>query len=100
MVVYGLTQVPLVELVRRGVPDLVHAWYADDACLAGKIHSIGPAVDLILKHGPARGLLKIRTKRKKGGTQSKYPGSLLIDENSRVSHVNRRITGIMYTRGP
>ena len=55
MVVYGLTLVPLAETVRGEVPDLVHAWYADDACLAGKIRSIGPAVDLIMKHGPARG---------------------------------------------
>ena len=55
MVLYGLTLVPLAEIVRHGVPDLIHAWYADDTCLAGGIKSIGPAVDLILKHGPARG---------------------------------------------
>ena len=55
MVLYGLTLVPLAEIVRHGVPDLIHAWYANDACLAGGLGSIGPAVDLILKHGPARG---------------------------------------------
>ena len=39
MVVYGLTLVPLAEIVRCRLPDLIHAWYADNACLTGGIKS-------------------------------------------------------------
>ena len=55
MVVYGLTLVPLAELVRREVPGLAQAWYADDAALAGALDLIGLATGLIVRHGPARG---------------------------------------------
>ena len=55
MVLYGLTLVPLAKLCRVSVSQLVHAWYADDAALAGPIRLIGEAARLIMAHGPARG---------------------------------------------
>ena len=55
MVLYGVTLVPLAKLTRLSVNSLVHAWYADDAALAGPLSAINQATELIVAHGPARG---------------------------------------------
>ena len=55
MVLYGLALIPLARMCRISVLYLIHAWYADDAALAGPLVRIAEAKQLLLDHGPARG---------------------------------------------
>ena len=54
---FSLTLQPIVEMIEQQVPNLVaNEWYLDDGCVAGKEQQLQRVVDIILEHGPARGL--------------------------------------------
>ena len=55
MVLYRLVLILFAKLTRLAVLQLVHAWYADDAALAGLLLEIGWAAQLIMKHSPDQG---------------------------------------------
>jgi hypothetical protein len=55
MVLYGLALVPLAEMLREAVPEVLQPWYADDAAMAGPLSGIGRATRLLAEYGPARG---------------------------------------------
>jgi hypothetical protein len=55
MVLYGLALVPLAEMLREAVPEVLQPWYADDAAMAGPLSGIGRATRLLEEFGPARG---------------------------------------------
>ena len=55
---FSLTLHPIVERIQRRVPNLLaNEWYLDDGACAGKREELRAVVDIILRHGPARGLL-------------------------------------------
>ena len=48
----------VVEMIKQEVHGLkMNAWYLDDGVLAGRKEDLQAAVDIILREGPARGLV-------------------------------------------
>ena len=55
---FSLTLHPIVERIQLRVPILLaNEWYLDDGACAGKREELRAVVDIILRHGPARGLI-------------------------------------------
>ena len=55
---FSLTLHPIVERIQLRVPNLLaNEWYLDDGACAGKREELRAVVDIILRHGPARGLI-------------------------------------------
>ena len=54
---FSLTLHPIVERISREVPGLkLNEWYLDDGAVAGRRQQLQQVVDILLNHGPARGL--------------------------------------------
>ena len=55
---FALTLQPIVEMIQQAVPTLkANEWYLDDGTVAGRREELLKVVDIILVHGPARGLI-------------------------------------------
>ena len=55
MTLYGITLLPLIESLRKDVPEVLQPWYADDAAMVGKVEDLRTAMELLQERGPARG---------------------------------------------
>ena len=54
---FSLTLHPIIEKINSDVPGLsLNEWYLDDGTVAGKKEQLQQVVDILLEHGPARGL--------------------------------------------
>ena len=54
---FSLTLHPIIEKINSDVPGLsLNEWYLDDGAVAGKKEQLQQVVDILLEHGPARGL--------------------------------------------
>ena len=55
---FSLTLQPIVDRIQQQVPTLLaNEWYLDDGGVAGKLEELQRVVDIILEHGPSRGLI-------------------------------------------
>ena len=55
---FSLTLHPIVEMIQQQVPTLIaNEWYLDDGGVAGQKEELQAVVDILLHHGPARGLI-------------------------------------------
>ena len=60
---FALTLHPIVEKIKREVPDLlINVWYLDDGTLCGAAQDLLKALLIIEEDGPSRGLLLNRSK--------------------------------------
>ena len=60
---FALTLHPVVEQIKREVPELlINAWYLDDGTLCGSLSDIGSALAIIESVGPSRGLILNKSK--------------------------------------
>ena len=54
---FALAFQPIVERIRREVPDLqINAWYLDDGTLCGSAADLTAALAIVEEDGPGRGL--------------------------------------------
>ena len=54
---FALTLQPIVDMIQLTVPTLkTNEWYLDDGAVAGRREELQQVVDIILEHGPPRGL--------------------------------------------
>ena len=55
---FALTLHPIVERIKLKVHNLLaHEWYLDDGGMAGKREELQMVLDLVMRHGPPRGLI-------------------------------------------
>ena len=60
---FSLTLHPIVERIKREVPDLnINVWYLDDGTLCGNPNNLMRALEIVEEDGPARGLFLNRGK--------------------------------------
>ena len=60
---FALTLHPIVEQIKREVPELlINAWYLDVGTLCGSLSDIGSALTIIESVGPSRGLILNKSK--------------------------------------
>lgn len=62
MAMYALAVAPLIRQLRRSMPDIKQAWYADDATAAGKLQSLHLWWQKLQSVGPAFGYFPNATK--------------------------------------
>ena len=55
MVLYGLAMVPLSKQLREEFPQVLQAWYADDAAVEARCSQIGKYQTRLRELGPSRG---------------------------------------------
>ena len=54
---FSLALPPIIKIIAQRVPELIiNAWYLDDGGIVGKKTELQEVVDILLEHGPPRGL--------------------------------------------
>ena len=55
---FSLALHPIIKIIAQRVPELIiNAWYLDDGGIVGKKTELQEVVDILLEHGPPRGLI-------------------------------------------
>ena len=55
MVLYGITLLPLAELLRMACPTVLHPWYADNAAMQGTPEEVSKCFQILIRLGPMFG---------------------------------------------